>query len=111
MEEMLEIVQIIVSTLSVFGNRYEKANQEHSQDQNDESDGVFERSPKPLAQRLISFLSIDFVILFMPEVGEGKHEEAQQRIKRVESIVDNFQSLNNVIDLVLCSPVFSASKL
>lgn len=73
---MLEIVQIIVSTFSVFGNRYEEANQEHSHDQNDESDGVFECSPEPLAQRLIPLLSIDFVILFMPEVGEGKNEEA-----------------------------------
>lgn len=76
LEEMLEIVQIIVSTLSIFGNRYEKANQEHSYNENDESDGVFECSPEPLAQGLIPFLSIDFVILFMPEVSEGKDEEA-----------------------------------
>ena len=75
LEEMLEIVQIIVSTLSVFGHRYEEANQEDSQDQNNESDCVFECSPEPLAQSLIPFLGVDFVIFLVPEVGEGKNKE------------------------------------
>jgi len=50
-----------------------------------------------------------FIILFIPEVGEGNDQEAEKGVDRVEGVVDYLQCLGYAVDLVLGGPVLPAT--
>ena len=45
------------------------------------------------------------VVFLVPEVGEGHNEQTEQRIKRIERIVDNLEGADDAVDLFWRGPV------
>ena len=100
---------MLISRLLRHGD--EEANQEQDDDQQQECNRVFERSPQPGPHRLRAFFRRHLVTLFIPEVREGYHQQAQHRIQAVESVVDDLQLQEDVIHRIRLRPVLLAPQL
>jgi hypothetical protein len=105
-EEVLEVVQIqALVVLGLLREGHEEADEEQSDNEHDEGDGVLECAPDALAGSLLSILGRVLVVLLVQEVGEGHDEQAQQGVERVQRVVDDLQGVDDVVDLVGRGPV------
>lgn len=105
-EKMLEVVEVeALVVLGLLRERHEEANQEESNDEDDEGNGVLEGAPDALAGRLFSMLCRVLVVFLVVEVGKGHDDQAEQGVERVERVVDNLQGVDDVVDLVGRGPV------
>lgn len=110
-QELLEIVQVEVLVFGAPCDWHEKADEEHNHDQDDESDGVLEGTPKARPHGLRAIFFGTLIVLFVEEVSEGNEQKTQHSIQRVQGIVNNLQSVNNVVHLVGRGPVLAAAFL
>lgn len=103
---MFEVVQVeALVILCLLCKGHEEANQEDGNNEDQEGDGVLEGAPDALARRLLAMFGRVLVVFLVPEVGEGYNNQAEERIKRVERVVDNFEGADNAVDLFWCGPV------
>lgn len=108
-QQVLEKVQIAV-LLCLLGHGDEEANQEQDDDESNESDCVLERSPQSASEGLSALIGGDLVVFFIPEIGEGDNEQAEQRVQAVQSVVDNLELKQDIVDGIGCGPVLLPSQ-
>ena len=106
-KQMVEIVQIVVSSFAILRIGNKVPHQEQDDRNYDESQCVFERFPKSLSQCLASFFGSHLIVCLIPEVGERQHNEAEEGVERVKGVVEDLQSHQNAVDLILRRPIFS----
>lgn len=100
---------MVISRL--LGNWNEEADQEQDDTDGNEDDGVLEGAPESAAEGLGAVLGGHLVVLFIPEVGEGHYEQAQDSIQTVEGVVDDLELEQDVVDSIRGGPVFLRSEL
>lgn len=108
-QQVLEITIVVMRALAVFCSRDEEANEEDNDDKEDERYGILESSPEPRDDCLIALFGGKLIIFFIPEVGERDHQEAEKSIERVQTVVDNLQGQNDIINSILARPVLSST--
>lgn len=59
---------------------------------------------------MAAFFCCDFIILLIPEVGEGNNKKAKDSVQGVEGIVDNLEGVDNVGDVGIGGPILSPPK-
>ena len=97
--------------LCLLRNGDEEAYEEQYDGEQDEDDGVLESSPEAASGRLAALVARNFVVLFVPEVGEGHDEQAEHGIQTVQGVVDNLELEQDVVDGVRGGPVFLSPTL
>lgn len=109
-DELLEVVEIPMVLRAVASSRDKESEQEENDDEGDEEEGVLDRRPEAAGQRATLFLDLDLIIFFMPEIGKGDDNQAQQSIEAIQAIVDDLECEEDAVDAFGGSPVFLGAE-
>ena len=82
-QESLEVAIVIVCSFTIFGHGHEEAHEEDDEHQQHKSNGILESPPESRGKGLVALLSGHFIVLFIPEVGEGHDQQAENGVERV----------------------------
>lgn len=82
-DEFLVVVEIPMVFGTVTCRRDEEAEEEKDDDESKEEGCVFGGSNEPACPCTALLLKLNLIVLFVPEVGEGNDEQAQQCIEAV----------------------------
>lgn len=100
-----------MGTIPVSCYRYEEANQEQDNYQCNESHSILHSAPEARTKRLGTLFCCDFIILFIPKVGEGDDKEAEDGIEGVESIIDDLEGVDDIVNPGIGRPILPSAQL
>src|SRR5690349_15465350 len=88
----------------------EEANEEYGDDEEDEDECVPQRAPESRSERLRPLLLSNLIIFLVPEICEGNNQQTEERIEGVEKVVDNAESVRNIVHFVLVRPILASAQ-